>query len=221
MLVTNSTFDDNSASIGGGILVFGPLQIGNTILNKGDSGANIDSFGQVIVTSLGYNLSSDDGSGHLTGSGDQINADPLLGPLQNNGGLTFTQALLPGSPAIDMGDPSFAPPPLFDQRGSGFDRVMNGRVDVGAFEVQTNMAAINLRATGRKVGGINTVRLTWTGATSSNIDVQRDGVVIATVPNTGNYTDSTGDAGRARYTYEVCEAGTQTCSNDAQVVFRH
>jgi hypothetical protein len=65
------------------------------------------------------------------------------------------------------------------------------------------------------------VRLTWTGATSNSMDVQRDGVVIATVPNTGNYTDSTGDAGRARYTYEVCEAGTQTCSNGAQVVFRH
>jgi hypothetical protein len=221
MLVTNSTLSDNSAFIGGGILVFGPLQIGNTILNKGDSGATIDSFGQVIVTSLGYNLSSDDGSGHLTGSGDQINTDPFLGPLQNNGGPTFTHALLPGSPAIDMGDPSFAPPPLFDQRGSGFDRVVNGRIDVGAFEVQTNIAAINLRASGRKVGGINTVRLTWTGATSNSMAVQRDGMVIATVPNTGTYTDSTGDTGRAGYTYEVCEAGSQTCSNEVQVRFAH
>jgi hypothetical protein len=134
--IANSTLSDNSANIGGGILVVGPLQIGNTILNRGDSGANIDSFGQVTVTSLGYNLSSDDASGHLTGPGDQINTDPVLGPLQDNGGPTFTHALLPGSPAIDTGDPNFTPPPFFDQRGPDFSRVRNGHIDVGSFEVQ-------------------------------------------------------------------------------------
>ena len=76
-----------------------------------------------------------------------------------------------------------------------------------------------LRARGRKVGGINTVRLTWRGATSTNIDVYRDDALIATAANTAVYTDSTGDTGRARYTYRVCEAGTQTCSNDATVRF--
>jgi len=79
---------------------------------------------------------------------------------------------------------------------------------------------ITLSAAGHKVGGINTVHLTWSGATSANIDVYRDRVVIATVPNTGTYTDSTGDTGRARYTYKVCEPGTMTCSNDATVRFR-
>jgi hypothetical protein len=34
----------------------------------------------------------------------------MLGPLQDNGGPTFTQALLPGSPAIDAGYPNFTPP---------------------------------------------------------------------------------------------------------------
>jgi hypothetical protein len=57
--------------------------------------------------------------------------------LQNNGGLTFTHELLPGSAAIDAGDPSFTPPPLYDQRGPGFDRVVNGRIDIGSFEVQS------------------------------------------------------------------------------------
>jgi hypothetical protein len=70
------------------------------------------------------------------------------------------------------------------------------------------------------VGGINTVRLAWSGATSANIDVYRNGPLIATVPNTGAYTDSTGDTGRAQYTYRVCEAGTDTCSNDARLRFR-
>ena len=49
----------------------------------------------------------------------------MLGPLQDNGGPTFTHALLPGSPAINAGDPDFTPPPFFDQRGAGFGRVAN------------------------------------------------------------------------------------------------
>jgi len=80
--------------------------------------------------------------------------------------------------------------------------------------------AITLSAAGRKVGGINTVRLTWSGATSANIDVYRNGALIVTTANDGSYIDSTGDSGRARYTYRVCEAGTQTCSNNASVTFR-
>jgi hypothetical protein len=79
---------------------------------------------------------------------------------------------------------------------------------------------ITLSAAGRKVGGINTVRLKWTEATSTDIDVYRDGTLIVTTPNDGSYIDSTGDTGRARYTYQVCEAGTQTCSNEATVTFQ-
>jgi len=79
---------------------------------------------------------------------------------------------------------------------------------------------ITLSARGRKVGGINTVRLTWSGATSTNVDVYRDGVVIVTTANDGSHIDSTGDTGRAQYVYKVCEAGTQTCSNEVTVRFR-
>jgi Tol biopolymer transport system component len=79
---------------------------------------------------------------------------------------------------------------------------------------------ITLSVEKRKVRGINTVRLTWSGATSANIDVYRNGrPPLATVPNTGSYTDSTGDTGRARYRYRVCEAGTSICSNNATVTF--
>jgi hypothetical protein len=105
MQVTNSTISNNSAFSGGGILNLGTLEIGNTILKTGASGGNIVTKSGV-VTSLGYNLSNDDGGGFLTSTGDQINTDPLLSPLQNNGGSTFTHALLPGSPAIDAGDPT-------------------------------------------------------------------------------------------------------------------
>ena len=111
------------------------VEVHNTILNAGASGENIFNDGGT-VTSEGYNLSRDDGGGYLTGAGDQINTDPLLGPLQDNGGPTFTHALLPGSPAIDAGDPDFTPPPFNDQRDCHFDRVFNGRIDIGSFETQ-------------------------------------------------------------------------------------
>jgi len=132
--ITNSTLSNNSASLAGGVFNNEVLQIGDTILNMGASGANISNFG--TVTSLGYNLSSDSGGGALNGPGDQINTNPLLGPLQDNGGPTLTHALLPGSPAIDAGDPQFTPPPFYDQRGPDFWRVRNGRIDAGSFEVQ-------------------------------------------------------------------------------------
>ena len=138
LLITNSTLSGNSASDGGGgVFNLGALHIGNTVPKRGDSGANITTGSGGTVTSLGYNVSSDDGSGFLTGPGDQINIDPLLGALQGNGGPTFTHSLMPGSPAVDAGDPNFTPPPFYDQRGSSFWRVRNGRIDVGSFEVQS------------------------------------------------------------------------------------
>jgi hypothetical protein len=41
-----------------------------------------------------------------------------------------------------MGDPSFTPPPDFDQRGPGFPRVVNGRIDIGSFEVQSSASCV-------------------------------------------------------------------------------
>jgi N-acetylneuraminic acid mutarotase len=78
---------------------------------------------------------------------------------------------------------------------------------------------ITLRGQGKKVGGINTSRLKWRGATSANVDVYRDGNVIATTPNDGSYDDSTGTTSQASFTYQVCEAGISTCSNNVVVTF--
>ena len=136
LTVKESTLSGNSASNpGGSILNFGETTIRDTVLNAGEFGGTIFNDGGT-VTSLGYNLASDDGGGVLTEPGDHINTDPMLGPLQDNGGPTFTHELLPGSPAIDAGDPNFTPPPFYDQRGLGFSRVVNGRIDKGSFEVQ-------------------------------------------------------------------------------------
>ena len=139
LTVSNTTFNGNSANFGGSIAIANPvtLSIGDTVLNAGKMGGNIYNDGGTVI-SRGYNLSSDDAGGYLNGPGDQTNTDPLLGPLQDNGGPTLTHALLPGSLGIDTGDPAFTPPPNYDQRGPGFDRVVNGRIDKGSFEVQAN-----------------------------------------------------------------------------------
>ena len=142
LTVSNSTFSGNSAESGASsIYNGGSMTIGSTILNGG-YGNLYNLYG--TVSSLGYNLSSDNAGGLLTAIGDQINTDPMLGPLQDNGGPTFTHAPLPGSPAIDAGK-NFTSWST-DQRGSGFARTFdyasianaNGGdgTDIGAFEVQ-------------------------------------------------------------------------------------
>ena len=73
----------------------------------------------------------------ITDLGGTINSTAaLLGALASNGGPTQTMALLTGSPAIDTGPttvPTFTGN-QFDQRGAGHPRVVNGRVDIGAYE---------------------------------------------------------------------------------------
>ena len=143
LTIKNTTLSGNSASNdGGGIFNFAAfVTIGDTILKTGASGVNIASFNGP-VTSLGYNLSNDGGGGFLTATGDQINTDPMLGPLRNNGGLTFTHGLLAGSPALDQGK-NFSGATT-DQRGAGFPRTVDDPsitnasggdgTDIGSFE---------------------------------------------------------------------------------------
>ena len=148
LLVRASTLSGNSAGGGNGSGIFNnggggtaSVELGSTILKAGAVGANIANLSGT-VSSDGYNLASDGGGGFLTGTADQINIDPMLGPLQDNGGPTFTQALLPGSPAIDKGANLSGYPT--DQRG--FPRMLDrpcianapggDGTDIGAFEVQ-------------------------------------------------------------------------------------
>jgi|SRR5579871_2358813 len=66
--------------------------------------------------------------------GTTVPIDPHLGLLRNNGGPTFTMALLTNSPAIGAGANPLGLP--FDQRGEGFARTVNAQTDIGAYQVQ-------------------------------------------------------------------------------------
>ncbi len=82
-------------------------------------------------------------------------------------------------------------------------------------------SAITLNAFGYKVKGKQTVDLTWSGAASSNVDVRRDGGLLATTSNDGAYTDALGvNGGGVAYLYELCGAGSTTnCSDPKSVIF--
>ncbi len=112
-------------------------------LIAGNLGNNVSSNCQVVNTvidSLGYNLDQD-GTCNLIGEGDISGIDPLLGPLQINGGVTPTHALLTGSPAIDAGDNNNCP--STDQRG--FIRTHDGDIncDIGAYEAGYSAGDLN------------------------------------------------------------------------------
>ncbi len=108
------------------------LNIRNSIIADNFSKFEPDFHGALTSSSFNIFGNSDGGIGY--DDTDQLDVDPLLGSLADNGGPTLTHALLPGSPAIDAGDNTDAPD--FDQRGPGFPRIVNGTIDIGAFEVQ-------------------------------------------------------------------------------------
>jgi len=127
------------ASSGGGI--WGDCSLASTLvaLNTATNGPDLSG----AVTSQGHNLVGQAGGGiGVTNGvdGDLVGTtaaplDPLLGPLQANGGPTLTMALLENSPAIDAGDNAILYPPFnlsTDQRG--FPRFQGARVDIGAYE---------------------------------------------------------------------------------------
>jgi hypothetical protein len=124
LTITNSTISGNSASEGGGLRLDSSLGGGkrskSTIIALNTSANGPDVKGELI--SDGFNLlGNNSGTNILSQVSDQIGTaaspiDPRLGPLQNNGGPTFTHALLLGSPAIDKGNSGGA---TADQRGFG------------------------------------------------------------------------------------------------------
>ena len=151
--VTNSTISGNRSLLnesgaGGGIFSVNTVNhMTNTIVAGNLAGAvPVANDIAALIDNADHNLIGDAGSagGIVNGvNGNIVGVDPKLGPLQFNGGPTMTQALLPGSPAIDAG---VASGQTTDQRGAGFARTYDNPdkanasdgdgTDIGAFEVQ-------------------------------------------------------------------------------------
>ncbi|MCA1626300.1 MAG: carboxypeptidase-like regulatory domain-containing protein, partial [Acidobacteria bacterium] len=167
----NVTITNNTGTGAGGIEQGsnGTLNFGNTIVagNNETVGSGSDEivYNGGTITSAGGNLVGDE-PGDSTSIGlldiayqpsDKQNVNPLLGPLQNNGGPTPTHALFVGSPAVDGGLNALANNAGLstDQRGTGFPRFVDGDgnglafVDIGAFEVQLAPTAATVSVSGR------------------------------------------------------------------------
>jgi predicted outer membrane repeat protein len=139
-------------------------------------------------TSSGYNVVGiGNALAKFNGLGDKTSITaPGLGPLANNGGPTFTHLPLAGSVAINNGNPSFSanaftPPMTTDQRGTGFARVLGGRIDSGAVESNLSPYTADFDIDGRVTG---TDFLMWqrgnginSGATKAQGDANGDGRV--------------------------------------------
>ncbi len=127
---------------------------------------------QLTFNLRGKNIIRD---GSLPAGPQVLVSDPMLGPLQNNGGPTLTHAILPGSPAINAvdnapvpadvfdvdGDLDITEPLPFDQRGSGFPRVLEV-LDIGAFELPKSVTITAGTASQEEGSGAGTTSFTFT-----------------------------------------------------------
>jgi hypothetical protein len=130
------------------------IKLANSIISDAGGSFLTEGTGNSIV-SQGYNISGDDGGGFLTANGDRAlttSASLKLGPLQDNGGPTFTRALLAGSIAIDKGNSSLttdqrgAPRPVVDPNSASGG---GNNSDIGAFEFQGTPPVVLANISGR------------------------------------------------------------------------
>ena len=171
LTVRHSTISGNAAdtAIGGYTGRGGGVWVGSStaILDHTIVAANIrqtatrdDLFGAATAR---YCLMGDSTGATITSSGLNLVGmagspiDPLLSPLVDNGGPTKTHALMPGSLAIDRGDPAAAAGagsvPLYDQRGTPIDRIFDGN---GAGGRASTSARLNCTPWGRRCWAITT-----------------------------------------------------------------
>jgi hypothetical protein len=138
LLVNLGRADLRSVTLAGPLANGGSVTAANTILGGCTTSPAVPIGAPPL--SLGHNLDAARTCA-LEAEGDRSGIDPRLGLLGNNGGRTWTRALLAGSPALDAGDPALCVA-AYDQRGDGYARSRDGDgdgaaiCDIGAFEVQ-------------------------------------------------------------------------------------
>jgi hypothetical protein len=154
--VTGNTDVSTAATNAGGIsFTGGAFTLNNTIVadNFTANGVQPNVFGAVTAGSGNLIGAGDAGLTGITNgtNGNQVGTiaapiNPLLGPLQNNGGTTLTRNPLAGSPVIDRGvNAAIGGGVTTDQRG--FHRIVNNTVDIGAVEFQPATSTTSLTVT--------------------------------------------------------------------------
>jgi hypothetical protein len=179
MTIDNCTFTGNSGAFGtGGIRNWDNTQPVTVVTARNSIFAGNTGDVRGHIASQGHNLIGNSSGGLGFVPTDLLNVNPLLGPLQDNGGPTLTHALLTGSPARDAGDNANAL--LTDQRGLA--RIADGdgngtaTIDIGAVEMEAVAAApsVVLSLAGSPLaesGGQATVTATLSAASSQNVTV--------------------------------------------------
>jgi uncharacterized repeat protein (TIGR01451 family) len=205
----------NSALIAGGIDNYAGTVIAENAILAANTGASPNC---VFVSDGGYNL--DDGSSCNFSSVNHSlsNINPLLDPLQDNGGATRTMALEPGSPAIDAIPPSVngcGTTITTDQRG--ISRPQGSGCDIGAFEfVPPSGADLSITKSGAPNPVVSGKRLTYTLTTTNNGPEDATGVTVTdALPASLHFnsvSSSQGTCARSTVTNPQPKGGTVTCS---------
>ena len=161
----SSTVSGNSAASGGQAvdLAWSSIHVAGCIVEDFFRIVNLAS-----VTSGGYNIERATGqSAALQATGDQTGTNPELGPLLDYGGLMRSRAITIGGPAYNAGNPTFnLSLNPFDQRG--LSRVVDSRVDIGAFEAgQASGDLVEVNSTTPPTGAIDVSNTTTISATFS------------------------------------------------------
>ena len=135
--ISNLTIAGNQSNTSGGaILNRGTIEFMGTIVAGNTATPTGNCAGNGTLHSAGFNL-EDANTCAFNAATDLLNTNPQLGPLQNNGGPTPTQALAAGSPAVDAGSCTniVASALMIDQRGVARPQPAGGKCDIGAYEL--------------------------------------------------------------------------------------
>lgn len=85
-------------------------------------------------------------------------------------------------------------------------------------ELATDRLRLNIDS--YKVRGYHTAHLSWQGANTSSVVIYRDGQMIVVTDNDGDFIDDLNSRSRGVvYSYQICELGTNDCSNSVLSAF--
>jgi hypothetical protein len=217
-LISCTVSGNSSTGIGPGGIGAGGATLYDTVV-AGNTGPSAPDVSGTVNSSSAYNLiGNGTGMSGITNgtNGNQVGTaanaiNPLLAALGNYGGAMPTMAVLPGSPALAAGSVAVDGGVTTDQRG--LPRVVNGAIDIGAFENQAGPAFSISAPAGTTAGNSFSITVSALGG-SGQVNPNYTGPVtlvssdpLAALP--GTYTFTSADQGVHTFTVTLKRAGAQ------------